>query len=141
MLPNPCGARPRSEVFPCADQFLTLLLDGRFADALPFTDARPVALALAEGGRLLDSSLCRADIEAELFDEVEFAAPLRAPNPPALFTPPVLFTRPAESERVSIVRTGRCEAAAPGVVRAITERLVTDAGGVATRPRVPVAPV
>lgn len=147
LLPKPCGARPRSEVFPCADQFLVPLLAGRFAGALPFTEARPLTLALAEGGRLLESSRCRADIEAELPAEGEFAAPLRAPNPPELFTRPVsftrpvLFTRPAESVRVSIVRTGMCEAAAPGAVRAITERLVTEAGGVATRPRALAAPV
>lgn len=127
-------------MFPCADQFLVPLLAGRFADALLFTDARPLTPALAEGGRLLDSSRCRGDMEAELPAEGEFAAPLRAPNP-AVFTRPVLFTRPAESVRASIVRTGMCEAAAPGVVRATTERLVTEAGGVATRPRALTAPV
>jgi hypothetical protein len=128
-------------VLPCADQFLVPLLAGRFAEALPFTDARPLTPALAEGGRLLDSSRCRADIEAGLLAEAEVVAPLRAPIPVVLFTRPVVFTRPAESERVSMVRTGMCEAAAPGVVRAITERLVTDAGGVATRPRALAAPV
>ena len=58
-LPNPCGARPRSVVLPCAAQ-LRVLLEGRLADAplLPLTDARPFmpALALADGGRLLDNS-------------------------------------------------------------------------------------
>jgi hypothetical protein len=34
-----------------------------------------------------------------------------------------------------------CEAAAPGVVRATTERFVTDEGGVETRPRAFAAPV
>jgi hypothetical protein len=70
VLPNPCGARPRSVVFPCADQFREPLLPGRFDEALPFTEARPFtpafAFALADGGRLLDSSRCREDI-APLF--------------------------------------------------------------------------
>lgn len=114
--------------FPCADQVRDpLLLPGRFADALPFTDARPLTLApaFADGGLL----------------------PLRAPKPPLLpprFIPP--FTAPfpawpADSPRVSIVRTGMCEAAAPGAVRAITGRLATDAGGIDTRPRAFAAPV
>ena len=57
-LPNPCGARPRSVAFPCADQFRVPPFAGRLDDTLPFTDARPFTLApvLAEGGRLLFSS-------------------------------------------------------------------------------------
>jgi len=39
------------------------------------------------------------------------------------------------------VRTGVCEAAAAGAVRAITERFITDDGGVDTRPRPFAAPV
>lgn len=132
-LPNPCGARPRSVAFPCADQFLDPVFAGRFAEAPLFTDARPLTAALADGGRLLASSRCRADREPELA-EGEFPAP-RAPNLV------VLPTRPAESARVSIVRTGMCDAAAAGAVRATTERLDTDAGGVATRPRAFAAPV
>jgi hypothetical protein len=73
--------------------------------------------------------------------------PLFAPrlNPPfatAPFTrPPLLPPRPVDSPRVSIVRTGMCEAAAPGAVRAITERFITEAGGIETRPRLFAAPV
>jgi hypothetical protein len=86
-LPNPCGARPRSVVFPCADQLRVPLLVGRLDDALLFTDARPFtpALALAEGGRLLASSRCRDDI-APLLVLAEAPALLRAPKP-ALFPP------------------------------------------------------
>jgi hypothetical protein len=55
--PKPCGARPRSVALPCADQ-LRAPFAGRLGDALllPFTDARPLTPALADGGRLLDSS-------------------------------------------------------------------------------------
>jgi hypothetical protein len=42
---------------------------------------------------------------------------------------------------VSIVRTGICDAAAAGAVRAITERFMTELGGVATRPCPFAAPV
>jgi hypothetical protein len=124
------------------------------ADSRPFTllfagplFTRPFtpAFALAEGGRLFDSSRCREDI-APLFASRpagELTEPFRAPNPPRLAP---LFTeafpaRPAVKERVSIVRTGMCEAAAPGAVRAITERFATDAGGVETRPRAFTVPV
>jgi len=157
-LPNPCGARPRSVVFPCADQFRDPLFAGRFDEALPFTEAGPFtpafALALADGGRLLDSSRCREDIAplftsrpGRLFADTVVPAPVRAPKPPLFpprFTPPLAApfpARPAESPRVSIVRTGMCEAAAPGAVRAITDRFVTEAGGAATRPRPFAAPV
>jgi hypothetical protein len=40
-----------------------------------------------------------------------------------------------------MVRTGMCEAAGAGAVRAITDRFVTDDGGVDTRPRAFAAPV
>jgi hypothetical protein len=42
---------------------------------------------------------------------------------------------------VFIVRTGMCEAAAAGAVRAMTERFITEEGGVETRPRAFAAPV
>jgi len=162
-LPNPCGARPRSVVFPCADQFRDPLFAGRLDEALldealPFTEARPFtpAFALADGGRLLESSRCREVIEplltwlpGRLFADADAPALLRAPKPPLLlfaprFTPPLAApfpVRPAESPRVSIVRTGICEAAAAGAVRATTERFVTEAGGVDTRPRAFAEPV
>jgi hypothetical protein len=86
---------------------------------------------------LLASSRCREDVVAlltsrpvRMFPEAEFPLLLlRAPNPP------VFPTRPADNARVSMVRTEMCEAAAPGAVRAITERFITDDGGVETRPR------
>jgi hypothetical protein len=157
-LPNPCGARPRSVVFPCADQFREPLFPGRLDEALPFAEARPFTplFVLADGGRLLESSRCREDIEPlltwlpwRLFGDADAPALLRAPKPPLLlfvprFTPPLpapFPTRPAESPRLSIVRTGICEAAAAGAVRATTERFVTEAGGVDTRPRAFAEPV
>jgi hypothetical protein len=150
--PNPCGARPRSVVFPCADQLRDPLFAGRLGDVLLFTDARPLnpPLAFADGGRLLERSRCCGDVvplfpsrPGRLFGEGELPTPLRAPKPP-LFPP--RFTgpfpaRPADSPRVSIVLTGMCEAAAPGDVRATTERLIAEDGGVATRPRAFAAPV
>jgi hypothetical protein len=175
-LPNPCGARPRSVVLPCADQVRDpLLLLGRFADALPFgalpfgalpfMDARPRSVALPCADQVRDPLLPGRFADALPFGALPFTdarpltlplapafadggLPLRAPKPPLLpalfatllpprFTPP--FTAPfaawpADSPRVSIVRTGMCEAAAPGAVRAITGRFATDAGGVDTRP-------
>jgi hypothetical protein len=71
---------------------------------------------------------------------------LRAPKP-ALFPPRFppfsepFATWPADNARVSIVRTGICEAAAAGAVRAITERFATDDGGVATCDRAFAVPV
>jgi hypothetical protein len=147
--------------FPCADQFRDPLFAGRLDEALldeafPFTVARPFtpAFALADGGRLLESSRCREDIEplltappGRLFGDAEVPAPLRAPKPPLFaprFIPPLAAPFPgraAESPRLSIVRTGMCEAAAPGAVRATTERFATDDGGVDTRPRAFAAPV
>ena len=161
-MPNPCGARPRSVAFPCADQFRDPLLGGRLAVAPLFTEARPLTPAFADGGRLLESSRCRVDIAplftsrpGRLFGAAELPADAPADVrasfrelepplvPPRLKPPlaPLLLTRPAASPRVSIVRTGMCEAAAAGAVRAITERFITLAGGVDTRPPAFAAPV
>src|ERR1700716_3530264 len=51
-----------------------------------------------------------------------------------------LPTRPGVSARVFTVRTGVCEAAAAGAVRATTRRFCTVEGGVATRAPVLAAP-
>jgi hypothetical protein len=156
VLPNPCGPRPRSVALPCADQFRDPALAGRLDDALLFTDARPFnpPPALADGGRLLASSRCRADIAplftslpGRLFADAEAPALLRAPKPPVFagrFAAPLTApfpTRPADRVRESMVLTGMCEAAALGAVRATTERLATDEGGVATCPRPFAAPL
>jgi hypothetical protein len=63
--------------------------------------------------------------------------PVRFPPAFAGLLPP----RPADKPCEFIVRTGMCEAAAPGAVRATTERFDTDEGGVATRPCAFAAPV
>lgn len=72
------------------------------------------------------------------------SALLRPPKPAGRFAPAFtgeLLVRPADKRWVFIVRTGMCEAAAPGAVRATTERFITDEGGVDTRPRAFAAPV
>lgn len=69
---------------------------------------------------------------------------LRPPKAPGRFADMfggLLPLRPADKPCVFIVRTGMCEAAAAGAVRATTERFATDAGGVETRPRAFAAPV
>jgi hypothetical protein len=120
------------------------LFVGRFAEALPFTAARPFTLAfpLAEGGRLFASSRCREDVAplfasrpTRMFDAAAFPRLVLAPFPDPL------LTRPADNPRVSMVRTGMWEAAAPGAVRAITERFVTEEGGLRIPPRAFAAPV
>ena len=153
-LPKLCGARPRSVALPCADQLREPLFAGRLGDTLPlpFTDARPLTPAPEEGVRVCERTGWRGHMPALLFaygPGRTFAdgALLEAQRPPKLpfagrFIPP--FTapfRPADKPRVSMVRTGMCEAAAAGAVRAITERFVILAGGVETRPRVLAAPV
>jgi hypothetical protein len=121
---------------------------------LLFTEERPLnpPPEFAVGGRLLESSRCRADIPpllrpGRLFGEAELPPPSRTPTPvlfPPRLIPPFTApfpTRPAVSPRESIVLTGACDAAAPGAVRATTARFATDDGGVATRPRAFAAPV
>lgn len=101
---------------------------------LPPTEARPLTPALADGGRLLESCRWRCDIAGLLL----VSRPVRKLAEGAL---PVLPARPADRPRVFIVRTGMCEAPAAGAVRAMTERFITDEGGVETRPRAFAAPV
>ena len=118
--PKPCGARPRSLVLPCASQLRP--------PVVPL--ARLLFAPLTAAGLFCESWFCRADIAAlfgavELFDVAERLAV-------CVLVAMLFVGRPDESPVVVMVRTGVCEAAAPGVVRAITERFCTDAGGVAT---------
>lgn len=91
--------------------------------ACPRSVALPCALQLrelfppADGGRFCDSWFCRA-----------------------LLFPEYVPGRPAVRPFVFIVRTGMCEAPAPGEVRVITERFSTDEGGRETLPLAFAAP-
>src|SRR5712692_7404543 len=78
-----------------------------------------------------------------LFAEGALPAVLRPPKAPGRFAAfaGVLPVRPADKPWVFIVRTGMCEAAAAGAVRAMTDRFITEEGGVETRPRALAAPV
>jgi hypothetical protein len=107
-------------------------LAGRLDDALlfAFTDARPLTLALADGGRLLESSRWRCDV-----------AELLVVSRPARMFPDALLLLPRLADCVFMVRTGMWEAPVAGAVRAITARFVTEDGGVDTRPRALAAPV
>ena len=67
-----------------------------------------------------------------------FACPLTRPLTEPLAEP--VPTRPGVTARVLIVRTGMCEAAAAGAVRAITWRFCTAVDGLATRAPVLAAP-
>src|SRR6202040_3045635 len=113
-VPNPCGPRPRSVVLPCASQLRPVL--GRLTlDPLPV--ARPMAARLllaiaplAEGGRLRDSSFCRA-VMPELFGEVapKPGRPVFAcVRPTTLLRGELLWTeavRPGDKLAVFMVRT------------------------------------
>jgi hypothetical protein len=116
-LPKPCGARPRSVELPCASQVRPLVA--------PFDATRLFAPETgAEGGLPWESWFWRP-VEADPFcDNERFGVwPVRFAR--------LLLGRPADSAPVFIVRTGMCEAAAPGAVRAITERFWTAEGGTA----------
>jgi hypothetical protein len=130
--PKPCGAWPRSVVFPCADQ-VRVLFPGRFCDtpALVFAEARPLTPAFAEEGRLLETCCWREDAAGLLFDS----------RPWRTFAPGAFPARPADRLLLLTVCTGMCEAAAAGAVRAITARFCTDEGGVETWARAFAAPV
>ena len=136
------------------------VLVGRFCTAL-FGDTpnepRLPKPALAEGGRFCESWLWRADGMPELLPgwlkpaerspagrlNVVELLPLTETFPGRLDpfpvnTPRVLMlfagalpVRAGVKLLTFIVRTGMCEAAAPGAVRAMTERACTDADGVA----------
>ena len=79
--PEPCGARPRSVVLPCASQ-VRELLPARCAElfpAEPFVDL--LAFDVAEGGRFCESSCWRAVIP-EFAPEFAGALPGRFSNWP-----------------------------------------------------------
>jgi hypothetical protein len=107
---------------------------------------------IADGGRFCDSSRCRAVIPevfgvfaarpfiAGVLCDGVFPAFERwfiAPFPERFIAPfmGALPVRPALNLLLLIVRTGMCEAARAGAVRAITERFWTAADGLATPER------
>ncbi len=106
-LPKPCGARPESVVRPCA-------LHERLEFAVA-PDRAPGCVAY--GGRLEESSDWRLALKPlDVFD-IECA---------------IAVVPPRAIEPLFIVRDGECDAAAAGVVRAITLRFATLEEGVAT---------
>ena len=135
-------------------------LVGRFCAALlgvTLNEPRLPKPALAEGGRFCESWFWRAEDIPELLPGrfmapeglplgllkpavllpliVEFPGrldplPLNDPRALMLFVG-TLFMRAGVKLLTFIVRTGICEAAAAGAVRAITERACTEADGVA----------
>jgi hypothetical protein len=123
--PNPCGARPRSVVLPCASQVRELLV-GRCPELPTVPFAERFEFGIAEGGRFCESSCWRAVVAS-------FARALPGLLPTPVFALAEPFTcewpsRPALTAPF-IRSTGTCEAAAAGAVRAITERFWTPAGG------------
>jgi hypothetical protein len=137
------------------------VLAARFCAALlgvTLYDPRLPKPGLAEGGRFCESWFWRAEGIPELFPPGWLNVAERSPPGllkvaallpvtgvfPGRFDPfPVndprvlmlfagaLFMRAGVKELTFMVRTGICEAAAAGAVRAMTERACTDAGGVA----------
>ena len=78
-LPKPCGARPRSVVFPCASQ-VRELFPGRCEPPLVMVlFVERFEFGIAEGGRFCDSSRCRGVIP-------ELAGPLLGEIPERPFT-------------------------------------------------------
>ena len=148
--PNPCGARPRSEVLPCPSQTRELF-PGRCEEVAAGLFIGRFELGAAEGGRFCESSCCRAVIP-----ELAGALPDLSPKPPLALAGPLteelprrpfvpaeplapteLLTcefpnRPVEIPALLNVCTRECAAAAAGVVRAITERFSVALDGRAT---------
>ena len=122
LWPKPCGALPRSVALPCASQARAPVAE-RFCDAplvVEFNVARLLNAPFADGGLFCESWFWRED-NPELTRALLVAAEF-----------PVVSA--ADSPVVLIVCTGMCEAAAPGAVRAITERFCIDDGGAETCP-------
>jgi len=129
--PKPCGAWPESVTLPCAFQ-VRVGPFGRFEllnEPLPF--GRPTLLfivvlerppgCVAKGGRLTDNW----DMRLELIFCGAFCCGRAMTR---------LLWAPGVSDRESIVRTGMCEAAAAGEVRAMTVRFCVAVEGMFTRP-------
>ena len=148
-LPKPAGARPRSVVLPCASQARGPL-PVRCGALLFIVELGVRAeFGIAEGGRFCESSRCRGVVPDVLgmapgrpfmvgalcagafgIPARGFIAPIAGRFEP-LF-PSALPARPLVKPLPFTVRTGMCEAACAGVVRASTERFWTAAEGVGT---------
>jgi len=117
-LPKPCGARPRSVELPWASQVRPLVELFVVARLFAAPETGP------EGGLPWESWFWRPVVAEPFCDSERFGVwPVRLAR--------LLLGRPADSAPVFIVRTGWCEAAAAGAVRAITERFCTSEGGTA----------
>jgi hypothetical protein len=113
---------------PVAGRFCKAPFAGRFCKALlpvAFKVARLLNPAVADGGLFCESWFWRADI----------------PGLTRTLLAGAFAMRPADSPVVLMVRTGMCEAAAAGAVRAITERFCIEDGGVEIWPRALTAPM
>jgi len=118
--PNPCGARPRSELLPWASQTRELL-PARCEDVPEGVFPDRFAFGAVEGGRFCESSRWRA-----VMPELAGALPGRFSTPALALTEPLTEELPvrAFAPPFAVARelpTGDCAPAA-GAVRAITER-------------------
>ena len=140
--PNPDGARPRSEEFPCASHVRPVgrALDPPLTPALPRGEllflspprlALPSALVrMFEFGLSRESSRCREDIappfNGELLKRPELMGMLDWPRLPEFSVPraPTLPGRSVAGRMVPALneRVGMCEAPGAGLLRATTER-------------------
>ena len=121
--PKPEGARPWSVVVPCAAQLRPEL---------------PAELRMLDCGLSWASSRCRADMLALPCGPrlLLAAAAICAVRPIAGRSEEL---KPREGWLVAVC-AGRCDAAAAGVVWAITGRFSIEVDGLATLPRVAAAP-
>jgi hypothetical protein len=117
-LPNPCGARPESVVLPCALQERPAFEFVERMELLAEVPGRAPG-CVAYAGRPARRSEARLELSPLVGLDIACATAELAP-------------RFAKELDVFIVCTAECDAAAAGVLRAVTLRFSTRADGVAT---------